>query len=245
MSYSARFFADNLPEWKRKKDPILSQLFYRRVSFFFSAFFANLGFGANAVSFISIGVAILACASFVLGWPVVGAILVNLWLILDCTDGNIARSVKKEAYGDFVDSMSSYICVGLLFPCLGFVVYRTGGLVFAQGDGIVILLGAIASSCDSLSRLVYQKYLNSSYMQGHNERLKEDGSDGSSIDKLRVKIDQFVSLGGILPITILICAIAGWLDVVVLAWCAYYSLVFVGTVLYLSRKTVIANNSIG
>ena len=132
MKYTAQFFKDNLPEWKRKKDPILSQLFYRRVSFFVSAFFANLDIGANAVSLISVGVAVLACAAFIAGWPIVGALLVNLWLIMDCADGNIARSVKKELYGDFVDSMSSYICVGLLFPCLGFVVYRMGGAVFEK-----------------------------------------------------------------------------------------------------------------
>ena len=243
MNYTAKYFSENLPEWKRKKDPILSQLFYRRASFFVSAFFANLGVGANAVSLISIGIAFLACAAFVAGWPIVGALLVNIWLIFDCADGNIARAVKKEAYGDFVDSMSSYICVGLLFPCLAFVVFRTGGLMFQQGDGVIMLLGAFASGCDSLSRLIYQKYLNSSFTQGRNERLKEDGSDGNTIDKLRVKVDQFVSLGGILPVTILICSIFKWLDVVVVAWFAYYALVFLGTVAYLSLKVIKTNSS--
>lgn len=161
MNYTPKYFKENLPEWKRKKDPILSRIFYRPVSFLFSSLFCHIGWTANMVSYFSALIAIIACVCFVFGAPIAGAILINIWLILDCSDGNIARSVKKEHYGDFADAMSSYICVGLMFVCIGFNVYQTGGIIFYAESPWIILLGALAGSSDSLMRLIYQKYLHS------------------------------------------------------------------------------------
>lgn len=119
MRYTAKYFRDRLPDWKRKKDPILSRVFYRPLSFFCSAFFSYIGWTANMVSYFSAVVAIIACACFVLGAPIVGAVLINLWLLLDCTDGNIARSVKKERYGDFADSNEQLHLRGVHVPVAG------------------------------------------------------------------------------------------------------------------------------
>ena len=230
MRYTAKYFHDNLPEWKRKKDPILSRVFYRPLSFFCSAFFANVGWTANMVSYFSAVVALVACACFVLGAPIAGAVLINVWLLLDCTDGNIARSVRKERYGDFADSMSSYICVGLMFCCMGFSAYQMGGALFVPGNPWVILMGALAGSSDSLMRLLYQKFLNSSVAQG-------------GINRIRMKVDAYVSLGGFLPLAVLLASIFGFLDVVVVLWLTYYGLTFLASALYLVRKTFKANEA--
>ena len=53
MKYTPKYFYDNLPAWKRKKDPILSRLFYRPASFLTASIFSNLGIGANTVSYYS------------------------------------------------------------------------------------------------------------------------------------------------------------------------------------------------
>ena len=50
MKYTAKYFKDGMPEWKRKKDPILSRLFYRKAAFSVAAVAANAGISANAVS---------------------------------------------------------------------------------------------------------------------------------------------------------------------------------------------------
>lgn len=242
MKYSPQYFRDGLPEWKRKKDPILSQLFYRPVSFYFSSLFCELGWTANTVSFFSALWAIAGCAFFVFGHPIIGALFINVWLILDCADGNIARCVSKERYGDFADSMSSYICVGLMFVCMGYCAYTTGGLFVEKNDPIIILVGALAGSSDSLMRLIFQKYLNSSYSQGIAIERSEDPEKESGINRIRMKIDAYISIGGFLPIAVLIASIVGALDTVVFIWAVYYGLVFVASSLYLVRKTYIANS---
>ena len=237
--YTARYFRDNLPEWKRKKDPVLTRIFYRPVSFYFSAFFANRGVGANAVSNLSTVVGLAACAAYLtchFAGGVIGALLVNLWLILDCTDGNIARSVRFEPYGEFVDAASSYILVGLLFNILGLYAYQRGGLLFHQ-NVVIILLGALASSFDSLMRLLYQKYIVVSRDWNEDGKIAQDGSNGGRIDKIRIRVEQEIGMGGVLPFALLVLTVVRGVDLVILAWCLYYGAVFAATLAYLLWKT--------
>ena len=126
--YTPKYFKDSIPDWKRKKDPFLSRLFYRPLSFLIASFCVNNRINANTVSYFSAGVAIIACASYIIpyyGFHVLGAILINIWLILDCTDGNLARSYKKQPFGEFADGISSYILVGLMCTTISFSVYYT------------------------------------------------------------------------------------------------------------------------
>lgn len=53
----------------------------------------------------------------------------NIWLITDSADGNMARSVGGKPYGDFIDATSSYAMVGFIFPGLGWAIYKDGGLI--------------------------------------------------------------------------------------------------------------------
>ncbi|EEG50701.1 hypothetical protein RUMHYD_00362, partial [Blautia hydrogenotrophica DSM 10507] len=46
VRYTSKFFKEEMPEWKRKKDPILSRFFYRKIAFRTAAFAANAGISA-------------------------------------------------------------------------------------------------------------------------------------------------------------------------------------------------------
>lgn len=240
MKYTAKYFKDSMPEWKRKKDPIVSKIFYRRVSFYFASIFASKGISANTVSNISTIIGVTAVAMYM--FPnyicgIIGGILVNLWLILDCTDGNIARSVKPQPYGEFVDAVSSYLLVGLLFNALGWYAYVQGG--FLINDNVaVMVIGGFTSSFDSLMRLVYQKYIVISREIGIEGKVAFDGSNSNRIDKIRMRVEQEIGMGGILPILILLASIFNCLDIILLAYCVYYGSVFIATLFYLLRKTM-------
>lgn len=239
QKYNAKYFKENLPEWKRKKDPILSKFFYRKVSFFVSGFFANRGTGANTVSNISTVIGIIACVFMVIPqyWcGIVSAILVNTWLIFDCADGNIARSVKAQPFGEFVDACSSYILCGLLFNAMGLRVFLTGDYVLPIPAVYLTFLGALASSFDSLMRLIYQKYIVVSRDWNVEGKVALDGSNAGKIDKIRIRIDQELNLGGILPLAILLGAILRCLDIVIVLWTIYFLAVFTASTCYLIHK---------
>lgn len=228
MKYTAKYFKDNMPEWKRKKDPPLSRIFYRKTSFYCAAFAANKGITANGVSYFSMYVAIVACALFLLcskPFAIAGAVLINIWLILDCTDGNLARNVKSQPFGEFADGISSYVLVGLMCTTMGFYVYHHGGMIFCQGNAWIILLGALASNSDTMMRLIYQKYKGTERDmadKGIMQMSHDDRTDHAKVSSLRVRIEADLGIGGILPLVILLGVLFDFLDLVVIYTFLYY-----------------------
>ncbi|MCI7766518.1 MAG: CDP-alcohol phosphatidyltransferase family protein [Oscillospiraceae bacterium] len=242
MKYSPKYFKNNLPRWKWKKDPVLSKLFYRPVSFLTASICANLNISANTVSYFSALLAAAASACFLFNSrsaAITGAVLVNVWLILDCTDGNLARSVKSQPMGEFADSISSYILVAFLFNAMGYYVYRKGGMFISSGCGIALIAGMFASSFDTLSRLIYQKFnaVKNDYY-GSKGIKTDEGQSESKINKLRIRIDSELGLGGILPIAVLLGTVFDLLDAVLILWSAYYGALFVGSLMYHIFKAV-------
>ena len=244
MKYTAKYIKDGMPEWKRKKDPILSRLFYRKAAFSVAAVAANAGISANAVSYFSAIVGVVACLCFL---PVshtlhiIGAILINLWLILDCTDGNLARSVKSQPFGEFADGISSYILVGLMCSMMGIAVYYEGGLLVSKGSPWIILVGALASSSDSLMRLIYQKYKNTERNMADKGIIKLENdirTDHSQVGSFRVRIEAELGIGGLLPIAILIASIFEALDFIVIYCFLYYGCSCIAASLVYVRKAM-------
>ena len=231
-----------MPDWKREKDPILSRIFYRRVSFGVAAIVANMGISANAVSYFSAIVGIIACACFLLTnqvFHIVGAILINVWLVLDCTDGNLARSVKSQPFGEFADGISSYILVGLMCTMMGITVSFEGGVFIGSGSQWIILIGALASSSDSLMRLIYQKYKSTERDMADKGLLKVENdvrTDYSQVGNFRVRIEAELGIGGLLPIAILIATIFNALDIIVIYCFLYYGTsCLIVTLLYVKK----------
>lgn len=228
MKYSPKYFSDNLPKWKKKKDPILSRIFYRPVSFLTASICANLKISANAVSYFSLLVGIASCALFFVNnyiCNIVGAALVNVWLLLDCTDGNLARSVKKQPFGEFADSISSYVLVGLMGTAIGVCVFRQGGILFDSGCLWLLLLGVFASEGDTLMRLIYQKYKAVERDLSDNGIIEPEldkRTDHSQVGSLRVRIEAELGIGGILPLMVLLTTIFHCLDITVFYCIVYY-----------------------
>jgi phosphatidylglycerophosphate synthase len=250
MKYTAKYFKDSMPEWKRKKDPTLSRIFYRRIAFGLAAILANLCISANAVSYFSAVIGIAACMFFLpSSWicHVMGAVLINIWLILDCTDGNLARSVKSQPFGEFADGISSYILVGLMCSALGVSVYKEGGAFFQPGNCWAIYIGALASSADTLMRLIYQKYKATEREMADKGIIKiekDARTDYSQVGSLRVRIEAELGIGGLLPSAILIASVFKVLDIIVIYCFVYYGTsCLMASMLYI-RKAIRKTNEV-
>ena len=246
MKYTFSQMKNSMPAWKRKKDPVLTKVFYRPVSFALASICANHGISANTISYLSAIVAIVGSALFIpqdYMCHIIGALLFNVWIIMDCIDGNLARCVRKQPFGEFADSMSSYILVGTMGAPMGIAAYYDGGLVIPAGSMWLILLGAIASSSDSLMRLIYQKYKNIERKMadmGVVEVGYDLRNDTNQVGSFRVRVENELGIGGILPFAILVGTIFRALDIVVIFCALYYGASFVVSVLMFSRKAIIA-----
>lgn len=244
MEYNANYFRQALPDWKKKKEFILSRLFFREPSFYLTAFCANHHIKANTVSYLSVLVAVVgACCYLVPSYHfrIAGALLVWFWSVLDCVDGNLARSMEKQPFGAFADAMSSYVLVGLVCTTIGVSVYYEGGLLLTPGCHWAIVVGACASSSDSLMRLIYQKYKATERdlaMLGVLEPCYDKRTDETQTGSLLVRIESWLGIDGVLNIGLFMGTLFHALDIVLIYCFLYYGSACALSVMKLTKRAI-------
>lgn len=241
MKQNAKFFRDSFPEHKRKIDSFLLHIFYRPISFYGAALANQLGLTSNQVSFISWFFAVLGPAAFLFESKtikLIGCFLVFVWIILDCVDGNLARSIKSYKYGDFIDAISSYTLIAVLFPCLGYSVFCSGGFIFAPANAVIVLIGAFTGMSDTLARLYYQKYQNNSYeyideRSGNDSRITKD----SLISRINNRTSKEIGLAGAMIPFLFVATIFDLIDIFVCFYFLFYASKFVLAFAVLLKKS--------
>ena len=97
----------------RVDDGFYSTFVVRKLSKPITRFAIRLGLSPNLITVISLLVGLGAAACFALGyrWPVViGAVLLQLSLIIDCVDGEVARATRKfSALGAWLDASTDRV----------------------------------------------------------------------------------------------------------------------------------------
>lgn len=135
------------------------RLYMRKVSPAATWAFARMGWSPNAVTvaFIVCGIAAGVVIAFGGLWTaIVGAVLIQAYLLFDCSDGELARWTKRtSATGNYLDGVGHYLgesalLVGLAFRAQGDLTssgsYITAGLaaallamlVKAETDNVVV-----------------------------------------------------------------------------------------------------------
>ena len=154
--YSLAGIAASLPPEKIKQDGLWTRFVLRPLSFPLAWAALRAGIGPSTVSWFSALVA--AAGGFFFARPgfypaLAGAILLNVFSILDCVDGNIARaSGRAGPWGGWADAVTGFIAYTSVFTALG--VY-----VFWETQWWPALLG-LTSSANLLTRAAYQMYKN-------------------------------------------------------------------------------------
>lgn len=97
----------------RVDDGFYSTFVVRKLSKPMTAVALKLGMSPNSITLISFAVGLLAAGSFALGdrWAlVIGAILLQLSLIIDCVDGEVARATRRfSALGAWLDASTDRV----------------------------------------------------------------------------------------------------------------------------------------
>ncbi|PIE32051.1 MAG: transferase [Ilumatobacter coccineus] len=117
---------------RRNGEHWLSLLYARRVSLRITRLLATTSVSASTVTLIMIAIGLGSSVTLIWpSWlaPVVSALLIQLYLILDCTDGELARWHKTtSARGVYLDRLGHYLVEASLLSLWGF---RIGGLASA------------------------------------------------------------------------------------------------------------------
>lgn len=240
MRFTLKNIIDSLPQKKNSNSSLWVKVVVRKLSFIFTYFFINMGFSANAVSCLSIVVAVTACTFYMINenWALVLAIvLINFWLVLDCVDGNIARCLKrKTVFGEFVDDIGGYYVEALVYLAIGVCASHMGGILFAVGSEWIIIIGAISSSINVLSRLIYKDYGHFAIHADKSMQEEHTIDDKHSLYYIRNRVSKEFGMSGLfMPLTI-ICALTHSYDLMTLFYFAFNGFALLSTtVIYFFR----------
>lgn len=240
MKYSMRDIISSLPKSKNSKSSWWVKLWVRRFSFIPTYLFANLGWKPNYVSYLSAVVSLIGCALLIVpsvNVKLLGAILINIWLVLDCVDGNIARVTKiYNHFGEWADALSGYMTLAFLYFSMGMSVYFNGeSFVFDELIWVVII-GFLTSMFDILSRLVHVKFNNVRYAQSVSDYTEEE-SGKRGVAYIRKRVSKELGLSGLLMPLLLFGAYFSLLEYILYFYFIFNFTAISTTVLYYIYKT--------
>jgi phosphatidylglycerophosphate synthase len=220
-------FRNTLPTGKIQNDSLWVRYVIRNISFYIAYLFQLLGFTANGVTYLSILVVFFAFILFLIEgrfFTISAAVLTQIWLVLDCVDGNLARSSKtKNPYGDAIDAMSGYTFYGFVFLGIGAAAARESGWISQYApESFFVLIGGIAGASTLVSRIIFQKFLTTGYESRITSTPKSNGF-GKNIYLL----DKNIGISGFFLPLILLAAIFGFIQEMVVFYSLYYFTVLI------------------
>lgn len=239
MKYTYKEILNSLPIKKNSNSSWWVKLWVRKVSFLFTFLFINCGFSPNSVSIFSIFIALFSfiCFAITREWTLIVAIInINLWLILDCVDGNIARCKKqKTIYGEFVDDIGGYYVVAFVYLAISIRAYYENRMLL-NNSHFIIIVGAISCISDILARLINKDYGNFSMKRVDYTPTDYTNESKKSISYIRRRIGKEIGISGaFMPLTIL-CGIFSLYDIMTLFYCAFNMFALISTtVIYIYK----------
>ena len=138
----------------------------RRISFYPTWLFLRLGLSANQVTAMSFLTGLGGCAMIALGGfftTLLGIALLQIWVLLDFVDGNVARCRGKCApLGGFIDHWNVNFIYVLSMTCIGVALFRKPDSFFLtlsqilpnimQNKSVYLIIGLYTSLTYSLYR---------------------------------------------------------------------------------------------
>lgn len=130
-----------------------SRLIGRRISIYFTWIFLHIGITPNQASFIALATGLVGAALIAvpkMSYLMAGSLIFLLYLILDSSDGEIARITdNKSKIGAYFDNLLHIFLYAALFTSIGINIY------LRTNDTFYLLLGTLAALLFSLASLVH------------------------------------------------------------------------------------------
>ena len=245
MIYTLSTIIKSLPAKKNSKSSLWVKLVVRKVSFLFTFVFINCGCSAWGASIISIFVAVVGCAFLGLNstlFRFFGVVLIEIWLVLDCVDGNIARVKKTSSeMGEFIDALSGYYITGFVYLFVGVAAFNTTSL-FHEYALWMLILGAISTVAGLLSRIIHQKYtysmmvINERKGTTKNELPENEVENKKSLEHLRSRLDKELGISGLFMPFLIVALIFNLFDILTIFYFLFHCAGLMAVTVYYAFK---------
>ena len=160
----------------RANDGFYSVFFLRKISKLFTWLAVRLKMTPNQVTLISFGIGLLSAYEFSKGsfWAIfAGAVLLQLSIIIDCVDGELARYTRQfSQLGAWLDAITDRIKEYLVFFALAYGAAKNGYDLWIPAMGMMLFQTFRHLSDYNFARI---NKIRSSYLAPLDFDLKNDG----------------------------------------------------------------------
>ena len=150
-------------------DGVMDRYVNRKLSMLFSRLFLRLRCSPNVITALSLMVGLLGAACFAMGsyWQgIVGAVLFQFAVILDCCDGEVARLTFAESrFGQTLDIVADNVVHMAIFAGIAWGAYQQEGLW--QASPIPLIVGAMAIVANGVALWGVQRVKSIKAQAGH------------------------------------------------------------------------------
>ena len=254
MRYTFKDVLESMPEERYKEDPKILRV-YRLLSYVPAWICSNLGVSANAVSVFSVMVALAGSLLMIFDNNIMrisGVVILNLWMVCDCIDGEVARTTQTNSYmGEYFDAIGGYAIFAFSPLGISVAAYHTTSCI-REYRYLFIILGAVSSVSGLYARLAHQKYIhsvNNTYIRTGDKIISTDSSQSyvnpkKDFSYYRNKIDMLMGTCGIyFPLLITSC-ITDRYDFFTIFYACYFALGSMFILIVYFRKASVFNKEI-
>lgn len=151
------------PEEKKLFDKNVSlwlYFFIRPASFYPTYLAYRMNISANQTTFVALLIGIASIILAYEGYMLVASLFLNIFAVLDCVDGNLARLRKPTKLGEFLDAISGDIVTYTFVPVFLFSSFRYGYLdhVGSLSSTTIASVIMLITFLQLLSALANQRY---------------------------------------------------------------------------------------
>ena len=165
----------------RVDDGFYSTFVVRRLSKPLTRVALRLGWTPNAITLLSFAIGIAAAGLFAVGdrWALVaGAVLLQLSLVVDCVDGEVARATRRfSALGAWLDASTDRVKEFLAYAGLAIGAATAGLDIWWIAVVLVVLQTTRHMSDYDFSRV---QRMREAYVPLRDVRLADDGAEGTA-----------------------------------------------------------------
>ncbi len=216
----------------------------RPISYYLAIFFLYFNISANKVTLLFLFTGIIGSLLLAIGdymMFIVGALLIELAIILDCVDGNIARVKGPTITGEILDIWGGGVILILSTFMLGIGLYNKGDSIVIDALYNIIpnIHNVIFIYTGSIAALVTLAAWTARYTWRVISHNLEDMKATPANNIIKRGIENIFHYSGAYPITMLIAAIFNMLDLLLLTITVIYGTNLIVVVRTIMKKAKI------
>jgi phosphatidylglycerophosphate synthase len=198
---------------RRNEEHWAGRLYMRSISPYFTWLFVRIGFSPNSLTYLMVVCGVLAGVAAGLraglGGAILAALLVQAYLLLDCSDGEVARVTGRTSIlGVYLDRIGHYLSEVALLIGLG---YRAQGALESGGWvelGLVAALGAALIKAETDNVVVARAKSGLSAEPSAGDRALRPRSTGLALARQAASLLRFHRIIGAVELSLLILVAA-------------------------------------